>query len=124
MVSASRDGLADAAREVSEGGLATAVAMGALRYGVGARIVLDEIVTRDGVSPAQAWLSESQGRVLVAIPRTEEPRWTAMLEARGMVFARIGVTQEEPVIEVQGQFTLPVAELREAWDAPLPARFA
>jgi phosphoribosylformylglycinamidine synthase len=124
MVSASRDGLADAAREVSEGGLATAVAMGALRYGVGARIVLDEIVTRDGVSPAQAWLSESQGRVLVAIPRTEEPRWTAMLEARGMVFARIGVTQDEPVIELQGQFTLPVAELREAWDAPLPARFA
>ena len=47
-----------------------------------------------------------------------------MLEARGVVFARIGVTQEEPVIEVQGQFTLPVAELREAWDAPLPDRFA
>jgi phosphoribosylformylglycinamidine (FGAM) synthase-like enzyme len=81
-------------------------------------------VARDGVSPAQAWLSESQGRVLVAIPRTEEPRWTAMLEARGMVFARIGVTQEEPVIEVQDQFTLPIAELREAWDAPLPAHFA
>jgi phosphoribosylformylglycinamidine synthase len=124
MVSASRDGLADAAREVAEGGLAAAVAMGALRYGVGARIVLDEVVNRDGVSPAQAWLSESQGRVLVAIPRTEEPRWTAMLEARGVEFARIGVTQEEPVIEVQGQFTLPLERLRAAWEAPLPARFA
>ncbi len=124
MVSASRDGLADAAREVTEGGLAAAVAAGALRYGVGARIVLDEIVTRDSVSPAQAWLSESQGRILVAIPRTEEPRWAAMLEARRVPFARIGVTQDEPVIEVQGQFTLPLAELREAWDGPLPAHFA
>ena len=124
MVSASRDGLADAAREVAEGGLATAVAMGALRYGVGARIVLDEIVARDGVTPAQAWLSESQGRVLVAVPRTEEQRWTDMLTARGVEYARVGVTQEEPEIEVQGQFTLPLAELRSVWEAPLPARFA
>ena len=124
MVAASRDGLADAAREVAEGGLATAVAMGALRYGVGARIVLDEVVARDGVTPAQAWLSESQGRVLVAVPRTEEPRWADMLTARGVPFARIGVTQEEPTIEVQGQFTLPLATLREAWEAPLPAHFA
>ncbi len=124
MVAASRDGLADAAREVTEGGLATAVAMGALRYGVGARIVLDEVLARDGVSAAEAWLSESQGRVLVAVPRTEEPRWADMLTARGVPFARIGVTQEEPVIEVQGQFTLPLAALRETWEAPLPAHFA
>ncbi|NTV39870.1 MAG: phosphoribosylformylglycinamidine synthase II, partial [Demequinaceae bacterium] len=124
MVSASRDGLADAAREVTEGGLATAVAMGALRYGLGARIVLDEVVARDGVTPAQAWLSESQGRVLVAVPRTEEQRWADMLTARGVPFARVGVTQEEPTIEVQGQFTLPLAELRDTWEATLPSHFA
>jgi phosphoribosylformylglycinamidine synthase len=124
MVSASRDGLADAAREVTDGGLAAAVVMGALRYGVGARIVLDEVVARDGVTTAQAWLSETQGRVLVAVPRTEEPRWADMLTARGVPFARIGVTQEEPAIEVQGQFTLALASLRDTWEAPLPARFA
>jgi phosphoribosylformylglycinamidine synthase len=124
MVSASRDGLADAAREVSEGGLAAAVVLGALRYGVGARIVLDELCARDGVTPAQAWLSESQCRALVAVPREEEPRFTAMLAARGVPCVRIGVTQDEPVIEVQDQFTLPLEELREAWEATLPARFA
>jgi phosphoribosylformylglycinamidine synthase len=124
MVSASRDGLADAAREVAEGGLAAAVAMGALRYGVGARIVLDEVVVRDGVTAAEAWLSESQGRVLVAVPRTEEQRWSDMLAARGVTHARVGVTQEEAVIEVQDQFTLPLDELRAAWEAPLAARFA
>lgn len=124
MVSASRDGLADAAREVSEGGLAAAVALGAFRYGLGARIVLGELCERDGLTPAQAWLSESQARALVAVPREEEPRFTGMLAARGVPFVRVGVTQDEPVLEVQGQFTLPLAELREAWEATLPARFA
>jgi len=124
MVSASRDGLADAAREVTEGGLAAAVVIGALRYGVGARIVLDEVVARDGVTPAQAWLSESQGRVLVAVPRTEEPRWADMLTARGVTFARIGVTTEAPVLEVQGQFELSLDVLRAEWEQTLPAHFA
>ena len=123
MVSASRDGLVDAAREVGEGGLAAAVAHGAFRFGVGARIVLDEVVARDGVSLAEAWFSETQGRVLVALPRTEEPRWTAMLEARGVPFARIGTTTEEPSIELQGAFTVPLAELREVWESQLPSRF-
>jgi len=124
MVSASRDGLVDAAREVSEGGLAAAVVLGALRYGVGARIVVDEVAARDGVSVPQLWLSESQGRALVAVPRTEEPRLVAMLEARGVPFARIGVTLDEPVLEVQGQFTLDLDQVRAEWEATLPERFA
>lgn len=124
MVSASRDGLVDAAREVAEGGLAAAVAQAALRYGVGARVVLDEVVERDGVTLAEAWFSESQGRVLVALPRTEEPRWTAMLDARGVTHARIGVTTEEPQLELQGAFDLSLGDLRQVWEAQLPARFA
>jgi phosphoribosylformylglycinamidine synthase len=123
MVAASRDGLVDAAREVGEGGLAAAVMLGALRYGVGARVVLDEVAERDGLGPAAAMLSESQGRVLCAVPRTEEERFVAMLQARGLAHARGGVTEDSGAVEVQGQFTLPLAEAREAWEAPLPARF-
>lgn len=134
MVSASRDGLIDAARDVSEGGLAAALAYGALRYGVGARVVLDEVIERDGVTAAEALLSESQGRVLVALPRGEEARLVAMLEARGVPTIRLGVTEEAPhgsdsdgagaVISVQDQFTLPLAELRIAWEGPLLQHFA
>ena len=62
-------------------------------------------------------------RALLTVPRTEEPRFTAMLEARGVPFARVGVTGGD-VLEVQGQFDVPLAELTEAWQAPLPARFA
>ncbi|WP_061961450.1 phosphoribosylformylglycinamidine synthase subunit PurL [Demequina flava] len=124
MVAASRDGLADAAREIGDGGLAAALAQASLRYGVGARVVLDELCERDGVTPAQALFSETQGRVLVGIIREDEPRFTAMLEARGVPAVRIGYTVPEESIEVQGQFDLPLAELREAWEAPLPKRFA
>ncbi|WP_062137425.1 phosphoribosylformylglycinamidine synthase subunit PurL [Demequina aestuarii] len=126
MVSASRDGLIDAAREVGDGGLAAAVAQGALRYDVGARIVLDEIVERDGVTPAEALFSESQGRVLVALPREEEARLVAMLEARGVPAIRLGVTDDgdDAVLDVQDQFSLPLAELRRVWEAPVRARFA
>ncbi|WP_062465262.1 phosphoribosylformylglycinamidine synthase subunit PurL [Demequina soli] len=123
LIACSRDGLVDAARDVSEGGIAAAAAYGSLRYGVGARIVLDEICERDGLTPAQALFSESQGRALLTVPRTEEPRFVAMLEARGVPFARVGVTGGD-VIDVQGQFEVGVAELQEAWEAPLPARFA
>lgn len=123
MIAASRDGLTDAAREVAEGGLATAVVLGCLRYGVGARVVLDEICQRDGILPGAAWFAETQGRALVAVPRTEEPRWTAMLEARGVPFARIGVTTEEPVLEVQGQFELGLDVLRAEWEQTVPAHF-
>ena len=126
MVSASRDGLIDAAREVGEGGLAAALAQGALRYGVGARVVLDEVCERDGVTPAQALFSETQGRVLLALPRDEETRLVAMLEARGVPAIRLGVTEDAdaPALEVQDQFSLPLAELRAGWEAPLRSQFA
>jgi phosphoribosylformylglycinamidine synthase II len=124
MVSASRDGLIDAARDVSEGGLAAAVAYGALRYGVGARLVLDEVCERDVITPAQALFSESQGRVLVSVPRSEEVRFVAMLEARGVPALRVGVTDSQGEIDVQGEFSVGLEELAAAWDNTLPRRFA
>ena len=124
MVSCSRDGLIDAAREVSEGGLAAALALGALRYGVGARVVLDELAQRDGVSIAQALFSESQGRALVVVPRTEEERFSAMLAARGVPAVRIGVTDSELGLDIQGAFSVGLDELSTAWEATLPKHFA
>jgi phosphoribosylformylglycinamidine (FGAM) synthase-like enzyme len=90
---------------------------------MGARIVLDEMCKRDGVTPAQAWLSESQARVLVAVPRTEEQLFADMCRARWVPAARIGMTDDSGAIEVQGQFTLGLDEARKVWEAPLPERF-
>ncbi len=124
MVACSRDGLIDAAREVSEGGIAAAIAFGSLRYGVGARVVLDELCERDGVSLAQALFSESQGRALVAVPRSEDERFSAMLAARGVPAVRVGVTDSELGLDIQGAFSVGLDELRTAWEATLPRHFA
>jgi len=129
LVSASRDGLADGARALGEGGLAAALALGALRYGVGARVVLDELEQRDGLSTAQALFSESQARALVVVPRSEEARFTAMVEARGVPAVRVGVTDATLVngageLDIQGAFSVGLEELREGWEATLPRHFA
>jgi len=124
MVACSRDGLIDAAREVGEGGLAAALALGALRYGVGARVVLDELAQRDGLSLAQALFSESQGRALVVVPRSEDERFAAMLAARGVPAVRVGVTDSELGLDVQGAFSVGLDELRKTWEATLPKHFA
>jgi phosphoribosylformylglycinamidine synthase II len=125
LVAASRDGMVDAAHDLSDGGLAIALVEGCLRYGVGARVWLDELCERDGIDPFVALFSESTARVVVSVPRSEEIRFTDMCTARGVAHLRIGVVDEapEPALDVQGLFTVPIAELRATHDATLPAVF-
>jgi phosphoribosylformylglycinamidine synthase subunit PurL len=117
LVNASRDGLVDAAHDLSEGGLAQALVESTLRHGVGCRVWLP-----DDLDPFVALFSESAGRAVVAVPRSEEVRFTDMCSARRFPHARIGVVTGD-AIDVQDQFTLPLAELRAAWSATLPALF-
>ncbi|PHV68259.1 phosphoribosylformylglycinamidine synthase subunit PurL [Williamsia muralis] len=120
LTAASRDGLVSAAHDLSEGGLAQAVVEGALAGETGCRILLPE-----GADPFEWLFSESSGRVLVAVPRTEETRFTGMLDARQMPWTRIGVVdQGSDSVEIQDQFSIPLAELRETFEATLPALFA
>ena len=119
LTAASRDGLVSAAHDLSEGGLIQAVVEGALAGETGCRIVLPE-----GADPFVLLFSESSGRVLVAVPRTEESRFSAMCEARGLPATRIGVVdQGSDSLDVQGQFTVSLAELRETWEGALPKLF-
>ncbi len=116
---ASRDGLVSAAHDLSEGGLIQAVVEAALAGETGCRIVLPE-----DADPFVALFSESAGRVLVAVPRTEESRFRAMCEARGLPATRIGVVDEgSNSIEVQGQFTISLNELRSTSEGVLPGLF-
>ncbi|MBJ7351182.1 MAG: phosphoribosylformylglycinamidine synthase II, partial [Rhodococcus sp.] len=119
LTAASRDGLVSAAHDLSEGGLAQAVVEGALAGETGCRILLPE-----GADPFVWLFSESSGRVLVAVPRTEETRFTGMCTARGLPWARVGVVDEgSDSIEVQGQFSVPMTELRETFESTLPRLF-
>ena len=117
--SASRDGLVSAAHDLSEGGLAQAIVEAALAGETGCRIVLPE-----DANPFVALFSESAGRALVAVARTEESRFTAMCEARGLPVTRIGVVdQDSDSIEIQDLFTVSLAELRATSEAVLPRFF-
>ena len=119
LLAGSRDGLISAAHDLSEGGLAQAVVEAALAGETGCRILLPE-----GVDPFVALFSESTGRVLVAVPRTEETRFTGMCTARGLPWTRIGVVDEgADDIEVQGQFSVSMTELRETFEGTLPRLF-
>ena len=115
--------LISSAHDLSEGGLAIAVAEGAMRFGVGARVWLSELMDRDGVDLTSALFSESTGRVIVTVPREEDVKFRGLCEGRGYPVLRIGVTDTQPDLEVQDVFTYPVAELRALSAATLPAHF-
>ncbi len=134
LVNAARDTLVDAAHDLSEGGLAVALAEACLRYGTGARVSLDELCARDGVTPFEALFAESTARAVVAVPRTEEVRFVDLCTARGVPALRIGVTDDVadpdapdgaqgPVLAVDGHFEVLVADLDRAAHETLPARF-
>ncbi len=124
LVNASRDGMVDAAHDLSEGGLAAALAESALRFNVGARIGLDEVCERDGIDAFTLLFSESQARAVVAVPRSEEIRFTDMCTARSFPAIRIGVVDADAgSLDVQGYFAVPLDELREANEATLPKYF-
>ncbi len=119
LVAGSRDGMVSAAHDLSDGGLAQALVEACLIGETGARVFLD-----GDADPFVQLFSESAGRVLVAVPRTEELRFTDMCTARGLPWSKVGVVDPEAgALEIQGIGTLPLAELREAWEATLPALF-
>jgi phosphoribosylformylglycinamidine synthase len=123
LTSASRDGLISAAHDLSEGGLIQAVVEASLAGETGCRIIIpDEFL--EGTGPFTFLFSESSGRVLVAVPRTEESRFRSMCEARGLPVQRIGVADEgSDSVEVQGQFTVTLDELRRTSEGVLPGLF-
>ncbi|MDP5226490.1 MULTISPECIES: phosphoribosylformylglycinamidine synthase subunit PurL [Arthrobacter] len=124
LINASRDGMIDAAHDLSEGGLAAALAESALRYGVGARVSLGEVAERDGVDLFTLLFSESQARAIVSVPRSEEVRFNDMCTARGFAHARIGVVDSATeALEITGVDSLPLDALREAHEGTLPKYF-
>jgi phosphoribosylformylglycinamidine synthase len=124
----SQQSLIGSAHDLSSGGLAQALAEATMRFGVGARVWLNEIQERDGVDAATALFSESTGRVIVSVPREDDVKFRGLCEGRGYPVLRIGVTDsaadgDEPALEVQGLFTVPLAELRDLSTATLPDAF-
>ena len=115
LADASRSGVVSAAHDLSDGGLAIALAESCLRGGLGCRISL----------PGDAFtllFSESAARAVVAVRPGAEAAFAEICAAHGMPVADIGTVGGD-ALEVDGSFTIPLAELAGAHRGTLPAVF-
>jgi len=119
LVSAAADGLLAAAHDLSDGGLAQALVESCLRGGAGARIALPP-----GADPFVWLFAESAGRAVVALPPAAEARFTDLCTTRGLPWTKIGTADPaSDALDIAATFTIPLADLRVAWTATLPALF-
>jgi phosphoribosylformylglycinamidine synthase len=117
-------GMIEAAHDISEGGLAIAIVEAALRFNVGARIWLDEVLERDNLDLTAALFSESQARVIVSVGREDDVKFQALCEARGVPVLRIGVTDKASgSIEIKDLASFELNEICKGWAKTLPELF-
>ncbi|AXK45772.1 phosphoribosylformylglycinamidine synthase subunit PurL [Brachybacterium saurashtrense] len=122
LIASSQQGLASAAHDLSEGGLAQALVESTTRFGVGAHVDLAALRERDGVDLASALFSESQARALVAVPAAQEEALTALAAEHGVPVLRLGTTGGE-ALTLAGVGEFAVSELRELREGTLPRYF-
>jgi phosphoribosylformylglycinamidine synthase II len=111
-------GRVTAAHDLSDGGLAVALAEMALAGGIGANI------TRLPDGPAHAALfGEDQARYLVTADVEEAKAIGAEAEARGVRVVALGATGGDS-LNLPGEAPILLSELRKAHETPLPAYMA
>ncbi|HYA53225.1 MAG TPA: phosphoribosylformylglycinamidine synthase subunit PurL, partial [Streptosporangiaceae bacterium] len=115
LAAAARAGLLDAAHDVSDGGLAIALAESCLAGGHGCRISLpgDEFTFL---------FSESAARVVVAVMPGSETEFAGLCAAHGVPAAPLGTAGGDR-LEVAGGFAVPLDELAATHRGTLPALF-
>jgi phosphoribosylformylglycinamidine synthase II len=116
-------GLVKACHDLSEGGIGAAAAEMAFAGGLGmtlelANVPLGEPITRDD----SLLFSESNTRFLVEVAPEDKERFEKAM--KGIEFAAIGKLTKGDRLEVNGikgerVVSLPLAELKEAWQKPL-----
>ena len=121
LIRASRRGLLASAHDLADGGLAQALVESALRHGLGARIQLPS-----DADPFVWLFSESAGRAIVSLKQAAYRDLASLCRTNGVMLTKLGVVtkEEDASLEVVGQFTLPLARIREAWQGTIPAVMA
>ncbi|WP_036226194.1 phosphoribosylformylglycinamidine synthase subunit PurL [Marmoricola sp. URHB0036] len=110
-------GVLSSAHDLSDGGLAQALAESCLRNGVGVRVEL-------AGDPFVELFSESAGRVLVTVDGPDdEERLFDLAAEHGVPITSLGQTRGDS-LSVTGLFDVPLEELRTAWTVTLPAALA
>ncbi len=118
VLKAIREGLVQSAHDLSEGGLAVALAESCFGENIGATVSL----TTD-LRPDVALFSESQSRILLSVPAEHANKVLAMAGELGVPAARIGTTGGEQLtitLNDKEAVKAPLAELKAAWRDAIP----
>ncbi len=110
-----RDRTVSTVHDLSDGGLAAALAEMAMAGGIGAQI--DALPS--GMPTHAALFGEDQARYLLALPEVEAEAVLAMAKTTGVPAQRIGVTGGD-ALTLPGQKPISLAALRRAHEAWLP----
>jgi phosphoribosylformylglycinamidine synthase len=113
LVGLSRDGVLSSAHDLSDGGLAQALAECCLHQDVGATVAVAD-------DPFVALFSESAGRVLVSVADDRADALVTRAGEAGVPLTELGRTGGD-ALTVEGQLSVGLDELRAAWSATLPA---
>ncbi len=113
LVTAAHEGLLSGAHDLSDGGLSQALVESCLRGGLGVRVTLPG-------DPFVALFSESVARAVVAVRPGSEARLGQLCEAAGVPATQLGVVGGDS-FTVEGLFSIPLHELREAHERLLPS---
>jgi phosphoribosylformylglycinamidine synthase subunit PurL len=115
LAAAAAAGLLSAAHDLSDGGLAVALAESCLRGGAGCAVRLPG-------DPFTALFSESAGRAVVAVRPGAEAPFDQLRDAHGVPGETIGTTGGDSLV-VDGCFAIPLTELAAVHAGTLPALF-
>jgi phosphoribosylformylglycinamidine synthase len=115
LTAAAASGLLTAAHDLSDGGLAVALAESCLRGGTGCRAQLPG-------DPFTALFSESAARAVVAVRPGAEASFAGLRAAHGVPGQAIGHVGGDD-LAVEGWFAIPLAELAAVHTAALPELF-
>lgn len=118
VLSAIQQGLVASAHDLSEGGIAVALAESCISGGVGAEVSL----TSD-LRPDHLLFSESQSRIVLSAKPEQADALTALLSEQGVQHAVIGVVKGSSLtINVNGKagISAPVQQLEKVWKDAIP----
>jgi phosphoribosylformylglycinamidine synthase len=90
----------------------------AMKSGIGVKA---EVPT--GLDPFVFCFAESTGRAIAVVAHSHEAAFVESCTAAGLPATRLGETGGDAV-EIVGQFSAPISELRRSHEATIPAIFA
>jgi phosphoribosylformylglycinamidine synthase len=116
LVEAARDEVVTSAHDLSDGGLAQALVEASLRNGIGVSVTVEG-------DPFVALVAESAARAIVTVTTDKLDELVHRAAQHGVPVTTIGTTGGDALV-VEGELSIPLDELRDAWTSTLPTALA